>query len=302
MYRPVKTLGDTLPVPQLLFSKLTIPGSDDGRFRVALYLLSTGGGEVAGVAAALGMTRAKVEAALNYWEGAGLLQQDAAVQEPIPLPKRRRTTREMMSVCKDDPMLGAMTDELQRLFGAVIGENDMNIFVSLYVQDSYTADMILLAASEAVVNGAKRARYVEKILSTWRQAGINDCSAADAWLKLQAERAQRETALAKSMGYPGDDPFTFADKKKIAQWFEDFGYDHEMIGMAQLAAGDKGKEPKYLHAILKKWHAKGHRTPRDVQQSGEGSNLRATRQSPESMGGNLMNAVDYVPLKKRGGK
>lgn len=300
MYRPAKTLGDTLPVPQLLFSKLTVPGSDDGRFRVALYVLSCGCGDAAGIAAALGMSRAKAEAALNYWEGAGLLQQEAVTAPPPPPPKRRMTTGEVVRAGQADPTLGAMLDELQRLFGCVIGEGDVNVFVSLYVQDGYTADLILLAASEAVANGARRARYVDKILSSWRQDGIADCAAADAYLKLQAERAQREKKLAKRMGFAGGDPFSYADKKKIAQWFEDFGYDLDMIDLARLTAGDKAGDVKYLHAILKKWYAKGHRTLRDVQQAGEGANMRAMRETPSTT--NLLDTSDYVPLKKRGGK
>lgn len=302
MYRPVKTFGDTLPVPQLLFSKLTIPGSDDGRFKVALYVLSSGGGEAAGIAAALGMSRAKVEQALNYWEGAGLLVQEAAAP-PVPLaPKRRMTTGEVVRAGKADPTLGAMLDELQRLFGTVIGEGDVNVFVSLYVQDGYTADLILLAASEAVANDARRARYVDKILSSWRQAGITDCAAADAYLKLQAERAKREKKLAKHMGFAGGDPFSFADKKKIALWFEDYGYDMEMIDLARLTAGDKGGDVKYLNAILKKWYANGYHTPRDVQQAGEGANMRAMRTDGPTRSDPLMDAANYVPLKKRGGK
>lgn len=304
MYRPVKTMGDTIAVPQLLFAKLTIPGSDDGRFRVGLYLLSKGGGDIAGISTALQMPKGKVEAALNYWEGAGLIEREAPASElPPPEKRRKMTTGEVVRAGKADPTLGSMLDELQRLFGSVLGENDVNIFVSLYVQDGYPADLILMAASEAAANSAlRRGSYTERILANWHLAGINSCAAADTYLKLQAQRAVREKALAAQMGYTGGDPFSFADKKKIAQWFEEFLFDVDMIETARLAAGDKAGDVKYLHPILKKWHAKGYRTARDVQQGGEGANLRAMRETDAPRKDILMEAVEYVPLRKRGGR
>lgn len=307
MYRPVKSFGDTIAVPQLLFSKLTAPGSDDGRFRVFLYLLSCGEGDAAELSKALHMRREDVAAALNYWEGAGLLMRDpeAAAPDVAALQKRKKmTTREVVQAGKKDPTLGFLLDELQRLFGAVIGESDVNLFVTLYVQDGYPADLILLAASEAAANDAKRARYVEKILGTWRQAGIHDCAAADRHLKLHAERTRREKELARRMGLQGADPFTYADKKKIATWFEDYAYDYEMIDTARMAAGDKASDVKYLHGVLKKWHGQGHQTARDVTMSGESANMRAMRNTVATASADdiLMNGGDYVPMKKRSGQ
>ena len=209
------------------------------------------------------------------------------------------TTRQVVQAGQTDATLGHLMDELQRLFGTVIGESDLTLFVTLYVQDAYPADLILLAASEAAANGAKRARYVEKILATWQQAGISDCTSADRYLKAQAERTAREQALAKRMGLAGADPFTSADKRKISSWYEDFNYADEMIDTARLAAGDKAADVKYLHGILKKWHGKGFATARDVQQSGEGANLRATRTTAETSEDVLMQNTGYVPMKKR---
>ncbi len=305
MYRLQKCQGDSIAVPQLVFSRLCIAGSDDGRFRVALYLLQSGSGDAAAVAAALKMPRSKVEAALAYWEGAGLLMQDTPAAEAPPTPQKRRvmTAAEVVQAGKADPTLGFLLEELQRLAGTVLQPEEINRFVTLYVQDKTPADVVLMATSYCIKQrGVKSANYVRRVLDTWREAGVHDSTSADTYLKREAERAAREKKLAKHLGYQSEEPFTMADRKKIIQWFEEYGYDFEMIELARLTAGDK-REIKYLHAILRKWHASGHQNMRDVQQAGEGIGMRAMRDAAPATGGNdLMGAAAYVPLGKRGKK
>lgn len=303
MYRPAKLSGDSIAVPQLLFSKLgTMGGNTDkkeGLFQVALYLLSNGESTAEGIAGALRMEKSKVVAALHYWEGAGLIEvmQDMEMTLEPPQKRRRMTTPEVVQAGKADSNLAGLLDELQRLFGCVIGQGDMNLFVTLYVQDGYSPSLILLAASEALANGVKKAAYVEKILATWRENGITDCASADRYLRLQAEREQRVTQLAEKMGIAATG-FTFAEKKRIAQWFEEYGYGFDMIEAARLAAGDKRNEVKYLAGILKKWNGKGYRNPREIQQGDENHNLRAV--GPTSGGtGDVLESAAYVPLSKR---
>lgn len=302
MYRPVKHVGDGILVPQMVFSKLGIPGSDDGRFRVALQILADGKGDILSISEKLCMAKSKVEAALNFWNGAGLIEEEAKPTDVLPPEKpRTMTTAQVVSAGKTDPTLGFMLDELQRLFGSVIGENDTNVFVSLYVQDGFAADLILMAASQAAANGAlRRASYTGRILASWQANGINTPASADAHLKLQAQRALREEQLAKKMNFAGANPFSLADKKKIAQWFEEFSFNFEMVEAALLVAAEKGTDVKYLHGILKKWYAKGYCSPKDVQAAGENANLRARRGQSPNAKDVLMDAVEYVPLKKRG--
>lgn len=300
MYRPVKTSGDTVEVPQLLFSRLATPG-EDGRFKVALYLLANGGADAAGIAKALSMQPARVEAALNYWEGAGLIEKEAepeAAAAPVkPAARKAMTTRETVQAGQADPTLGFLFGEIQRLFGGVVNESNLNLFATLYSRDGYPADLILMAASVAAEKGVHKAKYVESILKDWKGQGINDCQAADAHLKLMAERAGREAALARRMGLEGD-PFTLAEKKKIAQWYEEYAFTDEMVEAARMAAGEHAGEVKYIAGILKKWYAKGYRNPRQVQQAEVGTNLRAVKAAPVK-DDLLAGASQYVPMKRR---
>lgn len=302
MYRPVKNTGDTVAVPQLLFSKLSAPGAGEARFRVALFLLASGGATADEAAQALRLRPAEVERALNYWEGAGLIERDTPAQaDALPPPRQKRLTiHETTRAGEADPTLAMLLKELQRIYGGVIGPKATSLFASFYVQDGFAADLILMAASYAAAKGITSAKYVESTLENWRRSGVNDAAAADRQLKLMAEREANEKELAELMGLP-DDPFTLAEKRKIAQWFEEYGYGLDMIGAARLAAGDKRNEVKYLAGILKKWHAKGYQAPRDIRQEDGGSNLRvqSSRRAAAPQEDMLAQATGYVPLKRR---
>ncbi len=300
MYRVVQNTGDMQAVPRLLFSKLTAPGADEARFRVALYVLGQGGGEVAEIAAALRLQRKDVEKALVYWEGAGLLENEEASAPAAPpvSPRRRLSMPQVTAAGQSDARLGMMLAELQRIFGGVLSESDVVIFVTLYAADKIPADLLLTAATHCVADGKINARYIEKVVLSWQRQGITDAEAADRFLQQEALRAQREELVVGMMGLSGN-PFTLAEKRRIAEWFEGYGYGREMIEAARLAAGDKQNEVRYLGAILKKWNSKGYRTPRDVQDAGENRNLRVQSSRTGKAEDMLRDIAEYVPMKPR---
>ncbi len=73
IYRLKELRGDTIPVPQLIFSKLGI--AEEYNVRVALYVLATGVTDPEKICADLKLrSRISAESALSFWAGAGLLE------------------------------------------------------------------------------------------------------------------------------------------------------------------------------------------------------------------------------------
>lgn len=301
MYRAVQKNGDCVQVPQLVFTKLTAPGATEMRFRVALYALSQTTVTAQDTAQALHLRTHEVERALDFWEGAGLLERvETASPEVTAGPRTRLTTPETTAAAKQDGVLAGLLTEIQRIFGGVVSQADHNVFSTLYIQDRVPADLILLAASYCAAQGKPNARYIEKLLLSWRRDGIDTCQRADAHLRVLAQRAERESEVAATLGLPAGS-LTLAERRKIATWYEDFGYNVQMLQAARLVAGDKDKNISYLHGILRKWHGKGYTRPQDVQQSGENRNIRvqgsAATIAPED--DLLLNAPVYLPLHSR---
>ena len=73
IYRLKELKGDTIAVPQLVFSKLGI--AEEYNVRVALYVLATGVPDPDKICADLKLrSRISAESALAFWAGAGLLE------------------------------------------------------------------------------------------------------------------------------------------------------------------------------------------------------------------------------------
>lgn len=73
IYRLKELKGDTIAVPQLVFSKLGI--AEEYNVRVALYVLATGITDPEKICADLKLrSRISAESALSFWAGAGLLE------------------------------------------------------------------------------------------------------------------------------------------------------------------------------------------------------------------------------------
>lgn len=304
MYRVTQNSGDTVAVPHLVIARLADYDADEARFRVALHMLAGAGGTAESVAAALNLDIVKAASALAYWEGAGLLERSAApaaAAEPKTALRKRLSAREVVQAGAQDPTLGMLVQEMQRVFGGVVSESDSCVFATLYMEDGFAADLILMCASYCASMGKVNSRYIEKVLFSWRREGITDCCTADMYLKQLALREQQEQQVAEI--FCMDKPvFTLAERRRIAEWFEDFGYGKEMIEAARLAAGDKKGEVKYIHAILKKWFSSGHKTPKDVQMSGSGQNhnLRVDGSRDISPQQDILQQGGYVPMRQRG--
>ena len=95
IYRLKELKGDTIAVPQLVFSKLGI--AEEYNVRVALYVLATGITDPDKICADLKLrSRISAESALSFWAGAGLLEryeENAAPGEepsaPAPMGRDR---------------------------------------------------------------------------------------------------------------------------------------------------------------------------------------------------------------------
>ena len=89
IYRLKELKGDTIPVPQLIFSKLGI--AEEYNVRVALYVLATGVTDPEKICADLKLrSRISAESALSFWAGAGLSSATTRTprreQSPLLLP------------------------------------------------------------------------------------------------------------------------------------------------------------------------------------------------------------------------
>ena len=117
-----------------------------------------------------------------------------------------------------------------------------------------------------VARGKRDVRYLEKILLNWREEGICTGVEAERHLAVLEQREVWEKQVSKLLMVE-EKSFTSGERTLVARWYEDYGYDEEMINAALVYAGEK-RNVRYLSGILKKWHAAGYRSPRDIPTAG----------------------------------
>ena len=301
IYRLKELKGDTIAVPQLVFSKLGI--AEEYNVRVALYVLATGVTDPDKICADLKLrSRISAESALSFWAGAGLLEryEENAAPGEEPSTPAPMTWAEIAAASRTDPMISSLIDCAQTGFARPLTHKEMEKLVNLYVQEGFAPETVMLCTAYVASAGRRTMAAVVHELKVWRTEGVETGEQADAHLKLLALRKEREQYVSGLLGIP-ESELTLGGRKAIARWYEVYGYDDAMVQEAAVQAGPK-RDLWYWNSILKTWNAKGLRTVHDVRGpvaiAGASRNIRVDRESPS---GNdfLKNAARRRPLKKK---
>lgn len=264
--------GDTLAVPQIVLTHLA--QADGDTVRTALYVLQTGDTDPRTIARALGLT--SVEAArraLQYWAGAGLLENTKAAPPAVPAEVN---TAKIDLANLNDPYVSVLCEEAQTAFGKALSRSEMQRLVSLYLNEGWQPDVILLCCAEVARQGRRSVAAVARELARWREDGVESGEDAERYLR---KVKQREDWCADAAAQFGIDPtaLTRWERGAIARWHEEWGIGREMIDEALLRAGSKNTI-RYVDGILRAWRAQGITTVAAARGQGQlaGSNILAT--------------------------
>ena len=282
IYRLKELQGDTIAVPQLVFSKLGI--AEEYNVRVALYVLATGITDPDKICADLKLrSRISAESALSFW---------------APM-----TWAEIAAASRTDPMISSLIDCAQTGFARPLTHREMEKLVNLYVQEGFAPETVMLCVAYVASCGKRTMAAVVHELKVWRTEGVETGEQADAHLKLLALRRSREQYVSGLLGISTDE-LTLGGRKAIARWYEVYGYDDAMVQEAAVQAGPK-RDLWYWNSILKTWNAKGLRTIHDVRgpvaDAGASRNIRVDREAPSGNDflGNSSLSASLNRLKKR---
>ena len=131
-------------MPRLVFAHLA--RADGDTIRAALYLLGGGGTDPRTMARDLGMPSIEAaKRAMQYWAGAGLLVSD----RDAPLPKTEMQKASAIDLTTlNDPYVSVLCEEAQTAFGKALSRTEMQRLVSLYLNDGWQPDVVLLCCAE----------------------------------------------------------------------------------------------------------------------------------------------------------
>ena len=282
MYRVKQLQGDSIAVPQLVFSKLGM--ANEANVRVALYLLATNITDPATIAKNLNLrSKQTAESALAFWAGAGLLEQVVEDVQPESAAPPPMTWQEIAAASRTDPMIAAIIECAQQSYGRQLGHSEMQKLVALYTHEGYHPEVMLLCIVYLAGKNKRTLSALSHELKAWQAEGVNDGEDADHYLQKLAAREQHEAFVCQLLKIDAES-LTLGARKAVARWYENYGFNNDMVTEAAVQAGSK-KDVWYLNGILKSWQAKGLRTVHDVRgagavQSPESRNLRVDRETP----------------------
>ena len=196
IYHLKELQGDTIAVPQLVFSKLGI--AEEYNVRVALYVLATGITDPDKICADLKLrSRISAESALSFWAGAGLLEryEENAAPGAEPSAPAPMTWAEIAAASRTDPMISSLIDCAQTGFARPLTHREMEKLVNLYVQEGFAPETVMLCVAYVASCGKRTMAAVVHELKVWRTEGVETGEQADAHLKLRS-RISAESALA----------------------------------------------------------------------------------------------------------
>lgn len=251
--------------------------ADGPTLKVAVYLMSGGECSPEQVAESLAIPVETVMRAFAYWQNKGLITEGGCEEEPPQEPstgtavepeelKGHETVsgERACDVSLRDGNVSALLQETQSLIGRLLDSDESFALLELYDIENLPVDMILTAVAYCVPRCKNRRRIIQMSVRTaqsWCDDGVRDGSAAAEHVKLLELREKHEREVADVLSVPCED-MTKAQRKMIAKWYEELGYNAQFAKEALARSGKS--DIRYINAMLTSWHKKGFRTLKDT--------------------------------------
>ncbi len=234
-------------------------------------------------AADAGVTRAELDRALAFWQGAGLIEtdsgeeaEDTAASPTPPAPPIERklereaslphyTTEQLTDLLESRAEAKALVDAAQQTFGKMFTTAEINIVLGMLDYLALENEYILILLAWCAGKEKKTLRYAEKMaISLWDE-GIRDADTLNRYLR---RRDENEGLIAAFRRLFGADSRTLTAKEKSAflRWIEEYGFGLDIVTAAYEVTVDAIGKPStaYADSVLRRWHEEGLDTPEKI--------------------------------------
>ena len=233
------------------------------------------------IAAEAGVTRAQLDQALRFWQGAGVI--DVAGEEEAEAAPAVKAAPQKKHLARADALPEYTSDQLSHLLetrtearslidaaqqtcGRMFTTMEVSIVLGMLDALGLEEEYILTLLAWCTQHGKKSVRYAEKMaLSLCDEEEIRDAEALNRYLR---EREAKEGTVSRLRTMFGADSRSLTQKEKnaITRWLDSFGYSEEIIARAYEMTVNAIAKPSILYAdsILTRWHSEGIATLEDI--------------------------------------
>ncbi len=272
---------------------------------------------------ALSLSKDDVHEALEFWKQEGLLissnarsnQETEKAERPlqeipadsVPVPAIQSGSSVSVKIITDRPPtlsskeiaekinqnhdLQYLFSEAEQLFGRPLTTTEQRSVISMREWMNLPTDVIVMIFGFCKSMEKTSIRYIEKVAANWCDLGITTHELAEEYIARALRFNEQQKAVRDCCGIHTRN-LTSNEKKLIEIWFEEYGFQIDMIQLAfEKTADNIGKISfAYMNKILKQWHEQGITTPQMAKQEAVGTN-RTQASSYD------LNALDRIGLE-----
>ena len=259
------TAGMTYRLPAL--STPAMKGANQDQLRVLLSLSQSGYTlRLEAIAKQCGISLTCAATALDYWLENGVI-------EPLDTPSLlvddsllHGSAADDARVIREEELHGCL-DSCAQILGKLLNPAEINVLVAI-LNDLGASEAYLTTLLDFCVNkmGKKSLRYLEKTAIGLFDGGITTVEALDEYIR-RYERVHSKEGQVRRLWGMGERAFSASEESYLNSWFNEYGYDMDIIGIAyDITVNNTGKAPlRYAHKLLTLWHQNGLKTVADVE-------------------------------------
>ena len=262
----------------------------DGDFVKVLLCILSGSSNVADSALlskASGVSEARVNDAVHYWAGLGVITVEGLpqretppvpavaasvelkpqIKEPAEAPAKssvRYSPKDLANKLNESEELSYIVKEYEKIKGTVIKDNELIGLINLNEYYGFEAQSLLLLIEYCHKLGKDRIGYIEKVAREWFDCDIVSYPDVEAEIIRQSKIRSYEYKACKALGIKGK-PST-SQQQTIASWQEK-GISIEMLEIAYDKCMDAISEPnfRYMAKIVNSWFSEGIKTAEEIE-------------------------------------
>lgn len=287
-YKVKKTDNDIeISLPITLADRLVDASENDLKLILGIYACAArekcdifDDGMIAAIGEELGIDSSDISASVSFWRGAGILtsskkspantvsdktdgKKTALVFAPDKKPSY--TSGEIADAIRDKSEFAEVIDFTQERIGKLLSQSEVSTLYSLYDYLKMPADVIMLAVEHCAGEGKGSVRYVEKLLISFADDGIDSYDKAEDYINRRKKYKSTEEKIRRLCGL-GERALTKKEKTIIAS-IGDTGLSDEMVSFAYertISATSKASLA-YMFKILSNWIEKGYTTVEEAE-------------------------------------
>ena len=277
-------------LPSELGKVLSNADESELKLLIALLLSADGEGKVEAtddLARTVGMERDEMDAALQFWRGAGMIGRPSSKKNtpkteqetPSRVEHAHRNgavertggtvpyeTAELATLLEQRAVTAQFIEEAQKVAGKTFNTYDTGILVGLVHQFGFEEEAVLAILAYVRLLGKKGVRYVEKVALSFYDEGLTSYGEVQERIN-RIERSGEILGKIKHLFGFGTRELSATEKKLFLSWVEKFGYDLDVIRFAYEITVDTIQQPapKYTNGILEKWYVEKLRTLEEIK-------------------------------------